>query len=69
MREDILRERYYWKDPQGNPMEDWAGLCRRVAGNLSNDEDEEEEDEESDDEDELDEDDDDEEDDEEEEKV
>ena len=31
MREDILRERYYWKDPQGNPVEDWAGLCRRVA--------------------------------------
>ncbi len=42
MREDILRERYYWKDPQGNPMEDWAGLCRRVARNLSNDVDEEE---------------------------
>ena len=42
MREDILRERYYWKDSQGNPIEDWAGLCRRVARNLSNDGDEEE---------------------------
>jgi ribonucleoside-diphosphate reductase alpha chain len=37
MREDILRERYYWKDKHGNPLEDWAGLCKRVAGALAND--------------------------------
>jgi len=41
VREDILRERYYWKDALGNPMEDWAGLCRRVATTLANDRDEE----------------------------
>ena len=41
MREDILRERYYWKDALGNSMEDWAGLCRRVALTLANDRDEE----------------------------
>lgn len=38
MREDILRERYYWKDKDGNPVEDWAGLCRRVAHALAYDE-------------------------------
>lgn len=43
MREDILRERYYWKDENGNPVEDWTGLCRRVARNLANDENEERE--------------------------
>jgi ribonucleoside-diphosphate reductase alpha chain len=37
LREDILRERYYWKDKDGNPVEDWAGLCRRVAGALAHD--------------------------------
>jgi ribonucleoside-diphosphate reductase alpha chain len=37
LREDILRERYYWKDADGNPVEDWAGLCRRVARALAND--------------------------------
>ncbi len=31
MREDILRERYFRKDPQGNPIEDWKGLCTRVS--------------------------------------
>lgn len=41
MREDILRERYYWKDEQGNPVEDWTGLCTRVAKALSNNEDQE----------------------------
>jgi len=41
VREDILRERYYWKDALGNSMEDWAGLCRRVALTLANDRDEE----------------------------
>ena len=38
MREDILRERYYWKDADGNPVEDWTGLCKRVAKALANDE-------------------------------
>ena len=37
MREDILRERYYWKGKDGNPLEDWPGLCRRVAKALAND--------------------------------
>ncbi len=37
MREDILRERYYWKDANGNPLEDWVGLCTRVARALAND--------------------------------
>ena len=37
MREDILRERYYWKDSNGNPLEDWTGLCTRVAKALAND--------------------------------
>lgn len=41
MREDILRERYYWKDEQGNPVEDWTGLCSRVAKALSNNEEQE----------------------------
>lgn len=35
MREDILRQRYYQKDPDGNPMEDWHGLCERVAHTLA----------------------------------
>ena len=42
MREDILRERYYWKDENGKPMEDWAGLCKRVAGALARDKKQEE---------------------------
>ncbi len=29
--ETVLERRYYLKDDQGNPLEDWAGLCRRVA--------------------------------------
>ncbi|MEM7827726.1 MAG: adenosylcobalamin-dependent ribonucleoside-diphosphate reductase [Candidatus Aenigmatarchaeota archaeon] len=32
MREEILEKRYYLKDSYGNPVEDWEGLCRRVAG-------------------------------------
>ncbi|OPY01536.1 MAG: Ribonucleoside-diphosphate reductase NrdZ [Syntrophorhabdus sp. PtaB.Bin184] len=31
MREDILRERYFRKDPQGNIIEDWRALCARVS--------------------------------------
>lgn len=42
MREDILRERYYWKDEKGNPLEDWAGLCHRVAKALAKEEKQEE---------------------------
>ncbi len=38
MREDILRERYYWKDEEGNPIEDWPGLCERVSRALADDE-------------------------------
>jgi ribonucleoside-diphosphate reductase alpha chain len=38
VREDILRERYYWKDEEGNPIEDWTGLCERVSGVLTEDE-------------------------------
>ncbi len=31
MKNQILKERYFWKDKDGNPIEDWAALCRRVA--------------------------------------
>lgn len=31
MREDVLKKRYYLKDINGNPVEDWEGLCKRVA--------------------------------------
>jgi ribonucleoside-diphosphate reductase alpha chain len=41
VREDILRERYYWKDENGNPVEDWVGLCKRVSKALANDGDQE----------------------------
>lgn len=27
----VLKERYFWKDSDGNPTEDWAGLCKRVS--------------------------------------
>lgn len=43
MREDILRERYYWKDKEGNPVEDWPGLCGRVAKALAHDKEQEKE--------------------------
>lgn len=29
--ETVLKRRYYLKDENGNPLEDWATLCRRVA--------------------------------------
>jgi len=41
VREDILRERYYRKDENGNPVEDWNGLCERVSKALANDPDQE----------------------------
>lgn len=31
----ILKKRYFIKDDKGEPIEDWAGLCRRVARNIS----------------------------------
>ena len=31
MREDILKERYFRKDPQGTVIEDWPKLCERVS--------------------------------------
>ncbi len=31
MRQDILKKRYFFKDEEGNPVEDWEGLCRRVT--------------------------------------
>lgn len=31
LRESILQKRYYLKDDQGNIIEDWERLCRRVA--------------------------------------
>ncbi len=37
MKEDVLRARYYRKDADGNPAEDWEGLCSRVAGALASD--------------------------------
>ena len=27
----VLKRRYYLKDPDGNPVEDWEQLCRRVG--------------------------------------
>ena len=35
MREDILRKRYYLRDEDGNILENWEGLCRRVASALA----------------------------------
>ncbi|OQA95294.1 MAG: Ribonucleoside-diphosphate reductase NrdZ [Spirochaetes bacterium ADurb.Bin218] len=35
MREDILRQRYYNKNEKGQIIEDWAGLCNRVANSLA----------------------------------
>ncbi|HBT96401.1 MAG TPA: ribonucleoside-diphosphate reductase, adenosylcobalamin-dependent, partial [Desulfobulbaceae bacterium] len=29
--ETVLARRYYLKDYEGRPLEDWRGLCRRVA--------------------------------------
>ena len=31
MRDDILEQRYFWKDNKGNIVEDWPKLCRRVS--------------------------------------
>lgn len=41
IREDILQKRYYWKDDNGNPIEDWSGLCKRVVTNIAMNEEEE----------------------------
>lgn len=31
IREDVLAKRYYLRDENGTPIEDWKGLCTRVA--------------------------------------
>jgi len=36
MREDVLKQRYYMKDENGQPIEDWAGLSKRVANAIAN---------------------------------
>jgi ribonucleoside-diphosphate reductase alpha chain len=41
IREDILQKRYYWKDENGKCIEDWSGLCKRVASNIAMNEEEE----------------------------
>jgi ribonucleotide reductase alpha subunit len=41
MREDILKKRYYRKNAQGEPIEKWPDLCRRVAKAVALDEAEE----------------------------
>lgn len=43
LREDLLERRYYLKDDSGKSLEDWEGLCRRVAGVVARDEKEERE--------------------------
>ena len=35
MKEEILKQRYFWKDENNDSSEDWTGLCTRVAGALS----------------------------------
>jgi ribonucleoside-diphosphate reductase alpha chain len=39
--EDVARKRYYHKDDQGNPKENWEGLSRRVVNHVCRNEDEE----------------------------
>jgi len=36
--EDVLRKRYFLKDESGKVVEDWEGLCTRVAGAVSQNE-------------------------------
>ncbi len=43
MREDLLQSRYFLKDGDGAPIENWEGLCRRVAGAMACNKDEEKE--------------------------
>jgi ribonucleoside-diphosphate reductase alpha chain len=43
MREDILRKRYYLRDEDGNILENWEGLCRRVASSLAESKEQEDE--------------------------
>ncbi len=35
MRRDVLEKRYLWRDSDGRLIEDWAGLCSRVASTLA----------------------------------
>ncbi len=38
IREDVLQKRYYLKNDEGIPVEDWDGLCKRVATTVSENE-------------------------------
>lgn len=42
IREDVLKARYYLRDQEGNVLEDWEDLCRRVSGAVARDEKEKE---------------------------
>jgi len=42
LQRDLLRKRYLLKDECGKLLEDWEGLCRRVAGAVAQDKEEEE---------------------------
>lgn len=42
LRKDLLEKRYYQRDENGRLLEDWEGLCRRVAGAVAQDKEEEE---------------------------
>lgn len=33
--EDLLKKSYYQKDADGNAIENWEGLCRRVATHIA----------------------------------
>ena len=41
IRENVLQKRYFMKDSEGNVIEDWEGLCKRVSKALSTTEEEE----------------------------
>ena len=43
LREDLLKSRYFLKGEDGTPLEDWEGLCRRVARAVARSEEEEKE--------------------------
>lgn len=38
IREDVLQKRYYLKNDEGVPIEDWNSLCKRVANVISENE-------------------------------
>jgi len=43
LRQDLLEKRYFLRDESGRSLEDWDGLCRRVAGVVASDRGDEEE--------------------------